>query len=979
MKKFLSSWMLSAWLEKGFLVTSFLVALFAIVALTLWSLVTFYIPFQTFSVETEKIELTNGQTLRVIYPNLVLGDNKSTEMLLILAGNPNGDKASFTIDIPPGLIVKQPKAQEYSAQLEVISSGAGNDLEPEEIKISLVNAKSEHGRDLLIRKSVVITSPQMQDTVTIEIGIETIPWIALQSIVNDPANEKNALILFIASLLSGAGTLVMQYMKTQQDRSREDQEKRKNEFREQWKENPVDTLDGFSRLDRDESEDSEFSMKKKVVATFGWEDKLQQIILEHLKSRNHYFDAKRAAEVLQAVCDVFHPNSRSDNFYHSRSLAPFCELVCKDNRQYHLLTEQEIRCLVTVSKRWNELKPLITDMLHDFTFRRENLPVIFNNFAPIESGQLLRDANIHDIIKDHRRNFPDDRFTTAIFEVLTQDIYWRIWVDKERKLSDKFLRWLFECFAEMVDEDFSLGSEYAEYENRLKQSVLELPVFERIINPDPIILFGGEGMGKTASALWLMDHYTTSTRTDVFPVYAPYDSYESKGELKDWILGKIASALIEFTADNPQKFITSPDPQKIAMGRLMLWYSRNLETLRFKISSSSVTRSTTDIEQVIEFIRKFKPPKTPTKMTKDEMLSFLYLAYPAGFNQICFLWDIRASSPNEDVVNKIKEMAGLVISLSMQSVIVKIFAPLAIRDDVGDLGGIRHAGDLIWGEERLRQLLNRKIKDKFETLWDRSVKDPADTLVRAADSSPRNLVRLLFHLMDHIDGRSIRDGEKLNISVMNELIGSQALKSDDHSRRQNHPVRVNNSDNTVFISYAWGGESERTVNDLERAFTEVGISIVRDKKDLDYKGSILDFEQRIGKGQCVVLIISDKYLRSEHCMHELILVDENQMFRDRIFPIVLTDAAIYKPIDRLQYIRHWDDQIKTLNQALKEIEVVANMEDITSNLGKYVHIRNSFDRLSSLLSDMNALSPDVHSTQGFSTLISSVKKRLETL
>ena len=103
------------------------------------------------------------------------------------------------------------------------------------------------------------------------------------------------------------------------------------------------------------------------------------------------------------------------------------------------------------------------------------------------------------------------------------------------------------------------------------------------------------------------------------------------------------------------------------------------------------------------------------------------------------------------------------------------------------------------------------------------------------------------------------------------------------------------------------------------------------------------------------------------------------MFRDRIFPIVLTDAAIYKPIDRLQYIRHWDDQIKTLNQALKEIEVVANMEDITSNLGKYVHIRNSFDRLSSLLSDMNALSPDVHSTQGFSTLISSVKKRLETL
>ncbi|MBI3167650.1 MAG: hypothetical protein HYZ22_04180 [Chloroflexi bacterium] len=774
MKKFLSSWKLSAWLEKGFLVASFFVAVFSIVALTLWSLVTFYIPFQTYSIETEKIELTNGQTLRVIYPNLILGDNKSTEMILILAGNPNGDQATFTIDIPPGLIVKQPKAQEYSTQLEAISSGSGNDMEPEEIKISLVNARSEHGRKLLVRKNVVITSLQMQDSVTVEIGVETISWIALQSIVNDPANERNAMILFIASLLSGAGTLVMQYTKTQQDRSREDREKRKNEFREQWKENPVDTLDGFSKLDRDEAEDSEFSLKKKMVETFGWEDKLQQIILEHLKSRNHYFDAKRAAEVLHAVCDVSNSYGQVDNFYHSRSLAPFCKLVCKDDRKNHPLTEEEAQCLLTVSKRWNELKPLVTDMLHDFAIQHENLPIIFNNFAPEEGGQLLRDANIHDIIEDHRRNFPDDRSATTIFEVLIPDTDWRkIESGRERKLPDKVLRWLFACFSEPVDANFSLGSEYAELEDRSKQSVMELPVFGQIKKPDTLIVFGGEGMGKTSSTLWLMDQYTTSTKADVFPVYAPY---ESGVELKDWSMGTIARALINFTADNPRKFITSSDSRKTAMGRLMLWHARNLETLRFNLYSSSINSSITDIEQVIEYIRKFKPSKTLTKMTKDEMLSFLNFAYPSGFDQICFLWDIPASSPREDVVNKIKEMAGLAVSLSRQNVAVNIFAPLTAKEAVGDLGGIRHAGDLTWNNDQLMKLLNRKMKYKFETLWDRSVDNPAGNLVQAADSSPRRLVRLLLRLMDYMDGLQIQDGETLKKSDFDQVLSGLAGK-----------------------------------------------------------------------------------------------------------------------------------------------------------------------------------------------------------
>jgi internalin A len=112
---------------------------------------------------------------------------------------------------------------------------------------------------------------------------------------------------------------------------------------------------------------------------------------------------------------------------------------------------------------------------------------------------------------------------------------------------------------------------------------------------------------------------------------------------------------------------------------------------------------------------------------------------------------------------------------------------------------------------------------------------------------------------------------------------------------------MNNYENEIFVSYAWGGESERVVDELEQAFAQRGIRIVRDKKEVNYKGSIEAFEQRIGRGQCIVLIISDKYLRSEHCMYELVGANKNQNLRERIFPIVLVEAQIYKAIDRLKY------------------------------------------------------------------------------
>ena len=40
------------------------------------------------------------------------------------------------------------------------------------------------------------------------------------------------------------------------------------------------------------------------------------------------------------------------------------------------------------------------------------------------------------------------------------------------------------------------------------------------------------------------------------------------------------------------------------------------------------------------------------------------------------------------------------------------------------------------------------------------------------------------------------------------------------------------ADKQVYISYAWGGESERIANELDADLKDKGISIIRDKRDL---------------------------------------------------------------------------------------------------------------------------------------------------
>jgi hypothetical protein len=125
----------------------------------------------------------------------------------------------------------------------------------------------------------------------------------------------------------------------------------------------------------------------------------------------------------------------------------------------------------------------------------------------------------------------------------------------------------------------------------------------------------------------------------------------------------------------------------------------------------------------------------------------------------------------------------------------------------------------------------------------------------------------------------------------------------------------------------------------------------------------------------VVVVISEKYLNSENCMFEMVEISKAQGLRERIFPIVLSDANIYKATGRVGYVRHWEDEIRQLDEALKTVRG-DNLTKLQEDLNVYADIRRLFDGIADTLRDMNALTPDQHEGSGFEELIRRIRAQV---
>lgn len=84
------------------------------------------------------------------------------------------------------------------------------------------------------------------------------------------------------------------------------------------------------------------------------------------------------------------------------------------------------------------------------------------------------------------------------------------------------------------------------------------------------------------------------------------------------------------------------------------------------------------------------------------------------------------------------------------------------------------------------------------------------------------------------------------------------------------------------------------------------------------------FMQEIGTADCVLVIFSEKYLRSIYCMQELLylyqfsLGDRND-FLHRLVPLTVGDLRFDRAAERAKHVHHWEKEDKELDSALAQL------------------------------------------------------------
>jgi internalin A len=146
------------------------------------------------------------------------------------------------------------------------------------------------------------------------------------------------------------------------------------------------------------------------------------------------------------------------------------------------------------------------------------------------------------------------------------------------------------------------------------------------------------------------------------------------------------------------------------------------------------------------------------------------------------------------------------------------------------------------------------------------------------------------------------------------------------------PVRrsVPVSATEYFVSYAWGDdtsaegkEREKIVDDLCVAAEGRGVRILRDKTTLKTGELISAFMRRIGSGDRVFVILSDKYLHSDFCMTELCEIWRYSRagpgdFRRRVRIYALADTKAGTILERMRLSVWWKSKYDEISAMIKE-------------------------------------------------------------
>lgn len=173
------------------------------------------------------------------------------------------------------------------------------------------------------------------------------------------------------------------------------------------------------------------------------------------------------------------------------------------------------------------------------------------------------------------------------------------------------------------------------------------------------------------------------------------------------------------------------------------------------------------------------------------------------------------------------------------------------------------------------------------------------------------------------------------------------------------------NDKTIFISYSW--KEFEAANTIDRAFQNVGITIQRDIRGVDYMGSLKEFMKGIRKTDYVIILISDSFLKSSNCMFEILSLIKDENYTEKILPILIDDTNIYTPSNKIGYVKFWNDKWHEISNEIAGL----NPTDVLNRLGELKHfenIRGTMDEFLTIICDRKIKTFSELEKENFQTL-----------
>jgi hypothetical protein len=180
----------------------------------------------------------------------------------------------------------------------------------------------------------------------------------------------------------------------------------------------------------------------------------------------------------------------------------------------------------------------------------------------------------------------------------------------------------------------------------------------------------------------------------------------------------------------------------------------------------------------------------------------------------------------------------------------------------------------------------------------------------------------------------------------------------------------------LYVSCCHEEASRTVVETLRQACEARNIKLRLDSDEIRHRKPLTSFTQSFDGTDAVVILLSYGYLKSEHCMLELLELERDGRFAEKMFPVSLEDCDGNDPVSRLQIVSYWQERTARLQKDIQALNKLNHIEFCYKVLTRYCRIQDEIDRVMQTLGDMASPIGDAHIDISIGKLLDDVETRL---